>query len=380
MSFEDDINELNKQYFFREFTYSRTQFRPHGGTQLELADSLILVGSTLVAFQLKAREAKTADAESEAKWFNAKVLKQGTRQIRDTLRYLEDHQPLELANHRGHKQTLAPTNIQNIHKVICYDPAAALTSTERDLRFYRSSTAGLIHLLPASDYLGLVRTLLTPAELLDYLSFRAELIDTWSERIVGLPEQALVGHYLAGNAAAEPGVAHIEALSRLEHRADRWDISGIVAKFADRIVSPEQGTQYYAIVTELAKLNRNELTEFKTRYLLTREKAKGTEMVRPFLMMCPRTGCAFVFIPIPVSASSHRQDALWNFTLAAKYQFRASRCIGVTMTPEENRWWATDWCYIEGTWAPDDALDAFLKKHPFRHVKEVELPRYAIRK
>src|SRR5262249_53432873 len=187
MSFQDDIDELNKQFFFREFTYSRAQFTPPGGTQLELADSLIMVGPALVAFQLKARQTKTADGESEAKWFKAKVIKQGTRQIRDTLRYLADHQPLELTNSRGHTLRLALSTIQQIHKVICYDAAAALPAKERDLRFYRSSTAGLIHLLPSNDYLGLVRTLLTPAELLDYLSFRAELIDTWPEKIAGLP-------------------------------------------------------------------------------------------------------------------------------------------------------------------------------------------------
>jgi hypothetical protein len=376
MTFEDELNELNKQYFFREFTFSRTEFTPPGGSELELADALILLGSDLVAFQLKAREAKSEDAERETRWFKDRVVKEGTKQIRDTLRYLEEHQPLEIANHRGHKQSLSLATIRTIQKVVSYDAARALPAAQRNQRYYRSSTAGLIHLIPAADYLGIVRTLLTPAELIEYLAYREELIEKWADKVSDLSEQALVGHYLVGDIGAEPTEAHRDAVRRIKHEIGSWDISGILKLFADRIVSKDAETQYYPIITELAKLKRNELAEFKTRYLLTREKAKQDDIAQPFRMMSYRTGCAFVFIPIPASKSDVRQRALVNFTIGAKYDLKAFRCIGVAITPEEGQWWATDWCFLEEPWRQDDVLDEFLKHSPFRAVNEVELRRY----
>jgi hypothetical protein len=379
MSLEDDLNNLNRQYFFREFTFSRTEFKPAGGTELELADALILLGSDLVAFQLKAREAKTDDADKEARWFKDRVVKEGTRQIRDTLRYLEKHQPLELVNHRGHKRSLSLATIRNIHKVVSHSAAPALPAAQRNQGYHRSSTAGLIHLIPAADYLGIVRTLLTPAELIEYLAYRAELIDKWPGKISGLPEQAIVGHYLVGNIDAEPTPEHADAVRRIKHEVGNWDISGILELFADRIVSKDAGTKYYPIITELAKMKRNELTEFKTRYLLTRQKAKEDDLVLPYRMMCRRTGCAFVFIPIPAKHAGIRERALTNLTILGGYDLRAARCIGVAITPEDGERWATDWCFLEQEWTQDDVFDAALKDSPFREMSEQEFRRYQFR-
>jgi len=265
MTFQDQLNDLNRLYFFREFAFARTRFTPAGGTELELADSLILLGDDLMAFQAKARDAgDPTDPSREARWFDRKILGKATKQVRDTLRYLDDHHPVPVFNHRGHRRELSPTGLGRVHKLVCYEAAPSLPEAQRNVRYHLSSTAGLIHLLPAADYLGIVRALLTPAELFDYLDFRAELIARWPDHVRGLPEPALVGQYLVGNAEALPGVQHIEALRRLRHDIDRWDISGILHNFADRIVSPEADELYYPIVTELAKLKRNELAEFKT--------------------------------------------------------------------------------------------------------------------
>ena len=88
MSFADKLAALNEWHFFREFTYSQTTFQPAPGQEVELADSLIWIGDLLLAFQLKEREAEPhATAETEKRWFERKVLRQATRQVRDTLKY-----------------------------------------------------------------------------------------------------------------------------------------------------------------------------------------------------------------------------------------------------------------------------------------------------
>ena len=129
MPFAESIAELNEWYFFQEFVYSRTTFRPTPQQEVELADNLIWLGDMLIAFQLKEREATPdADEASERKWFKKKVLDQATRQVRDTLRYLTDVRSIEVRNHRDHAFQLEFETIRVIHKLVVYLPSPRLPS------------------------------------------------------------------------------------------------------------------------------------------------------------------------------------------------------------------------------------------------------------
>ena len=121
MTFEGDIASLNEHFFFEEFTYSTNTFRPVPSTELELADSIIWLDDMLVVFQLKEREkiSKTLPAR-EARWFEKKVIGRGTRQIRDSVKYLDVHRNIVLRNHRGHRLELKSDAIAGMHKVICF--------------------------------------------------------------------------------------------------------------------------------------------------------------------------------------------------------------------------------------------------------------------
>ena len=83
------------------------------------------------------------------------------------------------------------------------------------------------------------------------------------------------------------------------------------------------------------------------------------------------------FIPIPVGMAEHRERALKNFTLGAKYDFRAEKCIGMATSPDGNGWWSVDWCYGEHPWIHDPGIEQFFANgSPFREVTETELRRY----
>lgn len=56
MSFEDDLAAINEDYFFREFTFSKTTFRPDPNQEVELADSIIWIDEFLIVFQVKERK------------------------------------------------------------------------------------------------------------------------------------------------------------------------------------------------------------------------------------------------------------------------------------------------------------------------------------
>ncbi len=381
MAFEEDIAKLNEHFFFKEFTYSRNTFRPTPSTELELADSIIWLDRLAIVFQLKERgiHGLTTPADEE-RWFDKKVVSLASRQIRDSITYLDLHQNITLENHRGHQFQLEPRSISKIHKIICYLGHEDLPLHCRNKKFHRSRIAGVIHLIAAIDYAGIVRTVLTLSELSEYLDFRHELIEKWSHLVSTLPESALMGQYLAGDPDQRPDSAFIQALEALEHRADEWDLSGIIKHFPERVTTTGNPTDYYAIVAELAKLKRNELQQFKTRFQLSMEKCASGTWVRPYRMATPRTQCGFMFLPLTKELIEHRNLGLLNHTIACKYDLKLPKCIGISFFPETDDWFSVEWCYLESPWEYDEELDQALRNNsPFRDTSTLELPRYTLK-
>ncbi|MCU7849907.1 MAG: hypothetical protein KZQ89_18345 [Candidatus Thiodiazotropha sp. (ex Lucinoma kastoroae)] len=378
MNFEEEIARLNEHFFFSEFTFSKNTFQPHPSEEVELADSIIWLDDQVVVFQLKERnkESETTEKE-EARWFERKVLTRGSKQIRDTLSYLESHKRIDIANNKGHAFHLESGAIAVLHKIICYLPHKQLPIENRLKKYHQSETAGIIHLIQAPDYIGIVQTLLTPPELNEYLSFREELIQKWGGKVNAVNEQALMGQYLHGNSDEEPHDGFIEYLAALTHKAEEWDVSGIIKFFPDRITTENMPTDYYRIISELAKLKRNELREFKMRFQLSMEKCRANKFTKPYRMACPRTQCGFVFIPLESDFIERRAQGLENLTYGCKYDLKLSKCVGISFAPEDQGWYSVHWCYMEFPWEQDSEADAWLKESsPFREVNETELNRY----
>ena len=381
MNLENIIAQLNEHFFFREFTYSKNTFRPTPKEEVELADSILWLDDVVVAFQLKERNFVDATtAEKEYRWFKSKVLSRGTRQIRDTLTYLQSHDEIEIENHRGHKFHLQSSKITVIHKVVCYLANDSLPNECRSRRFYRSQTAGIIHLISAEDYLGIVRTLLTPTELFEYLSFREELIEEWDSRVNGVSEPALIGQYLCGDIDIPPSNTFRDYLTNLKHQINEWDMSGVIKQFPDRIITDNKVTDYYSIITEIAKLKRNELRLFKKRFQLSIQKCRSDEYTQPYRFACPRTDCGFVFVPLERKFLAQRLQMLQNLTYVCKYDLKLSKCIGISFAPEALGWFSVEWCYIEGPWKFDAEMRKMLNEsNPFRDVRMAEVEPYAFR-
>lgn len=109
MTFAETLADLNEWHFFQEFVYSKNTFLPAPPqTEVELADNVLWLGDMLFAFQLKEREAiANTTSAIERKWFEKKVLDQATRQIRDTLRYLQQNATIALKTIAGTNATLS---------------------------------------------------------------------------------------------------------------------------------------------------------------------------------------------------------------------------------------------------------------------------------
>jgi len=382
MDFEDEIGRLNEHFFYKEFIFSKNTFRPHPDRELELADNILWLDDLLVVFQLKERGVSTDSTEErESKWFRRKVINKGTRQIRDTLDYMKKYKNIELENHRGHKFTLDESRITMRHNVVSFSAHTKLPVECRLKKRHRSRTAGVIHLIPANDYWGIVQTLLTPMELCEYLNFREKLVEKWEKEIEPLPEHAILGQYLSGDNNSIPCLAFTQYLVALDHRIDEWDISGIIKNFPDRVTSQNEPTDYYNIILELAKLKRMELREFKTRYKMSIDKCRANEITHPYRIACPRTNCGFVFIPLNKEFLNNRRKGLKNLTLACKYDLKLSKCIGASFAPDNDGWYSVEWCYMEFPWEFNLDLDKMLTiNNPFREVNTTEIPKYTFKK
>ena len=138
---------------FLEYTNSRNTFHPSPQIEVELADNVLWLGELLLVFQLKEREAAPDTTEAaERKWFEKKILDQATRQIRDTVRYLDENNSIELQNHRGHSLSLEFGKIRQIHKLVVYLPSKLLPHDCLNLKYHTSRAPELCGSHPLSDW------------------------------------------------------------------------------------------------------------------------------------------------------------------------------------------------------------------------------------
>jgi hypothetical protein len=158
---------LNADVFLREFSFSQTQFKPPGGTEVELADHVVRIGQLLFVYQLKERDPSgTAPIE---KWLKDKVLRKATKQIGDTVRLLGTGHPVMIANERGHGFDLSAQPDDKTYRLVLFKSGDTRTPLPYP-RFHISATTGFIHILDVLDYFGVCGYLVTPVEIAEYLS------------------------------------------------------------------------------------------------------------------------------------------------------------------------------------------------------------------
>ncbi|MBU1098514.1 MAG: hypothetical protein KKB34_18700 [Bacteroidetes bacterium] len=319
---------INTNVFFKEFSFSRNEFTaPDGKSELQLADNVIWLDNILFIYQIKDRNVE-ADGD-EVKWFVNKVQKKAVKQIKGTLEYFNDYKNITVTNERGHSINISEANPENAKKIIVYTSTEALPEEKRFLKFYRSKTAGLIHLFHSDDYGVVCRFLFTPSEIAEYLSFRETLYDKHEQELNSLPEQYVLGHFLESTDTDNIDLTYLENLKKMIKNESEFDVSIIINLFQERIVKIGSDNDYYFIIKEIAKLDRAELKEFKLRFKLSLEKAKSQTFTLPYRISSIRTNCGFVFIPLEHKNSAVWQNALFNFTYAHKYEQKNSKCIGM---------------------------------------------------
>ncbi len=374
---EDLISSINENVFYKEFTFDKNEFYPSDGKK-ELADNVLWLDEILFVIQIKERDSLKSVSSADA-WFKNKVLKKAKEQIKDTLKYLQQHDSIPIANRRGQFVDISKVDKQGINKVIVYKIDVTLSEENRNAKFYKSQDVGYIHLFHAEDYYWICKYLITPTELDEYLKFRERIYSKHKEIIRVFPEQYILGHFLNTDDETFIKPEYIEVLTKMKDDIEEFDMSGIIESFKDRIriESQKNSTEYHLIIKEIAKLKRYELLEFKKRFQLIVEDVKKNRFSPPRRFTSTRTGCGFVFISLLDENINNWENGLKNFTLIYKYKRKLKKCLGVIVF-KKGEYLDFNWAFIEEDWIYDVALEKAVKQEEefYNPSQKIVIDRY----
>ncbi len=364
ITLENYVAYLNGLAFWKEFTFARNQFEPRPGRTLELADNLVWLGDFAIVMQLKQREEPTDDPEAEALWFRRKILDKGVKQVRDTLRFLDEHDRISITNEKGHAFEIRGGGLTEILKVIVFLPGSALPNTFALKRFHISQKAGFIHLIPA------------PEDIRRYLAYRESIAPKIEDLNVEEPD--IVGAFLAEETMPTPHSR--EMLGRLIQDLDAFDLSGLIGNLHDHIEGADEPFDYYKIMLEFARVPRSVWRAIKERFMRSLEVAKAHEFTLPFRLTFPESGCTFMITPfhpdVPATGpggAKARMIGIQNLTYAATYDAKMSKGVGIQVSMDGTSF-QIDWCLLDVPWERDPQMDANLAaNNPFRAVREKKL-------
>ncbi|MBY3369050.1 hypothetical protein [Rhizobium laguerreae] len=381
MTLEEFTAQLNGSTFWKEFTFSQNQFSPRPGQELELADSFVWLGETAFIIQMKERVEPKDDPESERRWFKGAVLKTAVKQIKDSLRFLNEHEAISIANERGQRYDVAGSDVRYLEKIILYAGSPALPSDCRSVRYHVSQTAGFIHVFERDDYCDVVQTLSVPEEVRRYLRYRETSMVELAKTKTAVIEADIIAGYLSDEPLPSPS-SH-KALKRLVDDSDKADLAPIMNRLADHIQNPDGSGSYTRILLEFAKLPRSAWRLARERLDLVIKQALNGDFQRPYRFHFPETGCSFMFSPmipgLPTTGpagEAARSTGLTNLTTVAKYLGETAKGVGVLVS-KDGEHFHLDWCLIEYPWKQDPDLDAHLEKgNLFGAVREKKVDGY----
>ena len=369
---ESIISQINSNVFFKEFTFSKNDFKELNTNQkLEFADNVVWLDTLFFIYQIKEREPNSKN--SDIKWFENKILNKAVKQIKSTLKYISNYSEIFIENEKGHQLDITKVKeCVDPQKIIVYLPPDNFPESKRHLKFYESSEIGLVHLFHSEDYFWVCKYLITPAEIEESLNFREDLFLFDKIKSNALPEQYFLAHFLETLNADHFDPAYIKNLQNHNADIEQFDVSHIIENFSKNIRLINHQTEYYPIIQEIAKLNRSELTEFKKRISLSIENSESEEIILPYRIYLPATDCAFVFIPLHSKNAKHWNTALYNFTMAHKYDTKATKCIGVVIMKDQKdlEYYEFYWQFVDEEWIYDEAIEKELAdNYPFRKTK-----------
>jgi len=387
----DFIAEQHANVFMRAFSFATNQLPATSEPAPELADRVVLLENAGFIFQLREREHKvTSKVGDVEKWVAGQVVRKGVRRIQKTRDLLASYAGLSIVNHFGHRMTVAARSPESLVGVLIYR-VPPKTRAFRAARYKQNRSGAFVHVLRDTDYFEICHHFVTPAELVDYFSFRRDILLSWDPPSTAVSETALIGQYLLEDFASPPS-SSLERAARSRGGPTACEFSFVldslaadIAALADEEVDEEnyedddddyatRSDNGYQILTELALLGRYELRALKQQLRLALEAVRANKFELPFRMASARTGCGFLTVPVIREFHERAYEALESLAVASKHELNLEKQVGIGMW-KNSEFVDIEWLFLKGKNAPSPGLDARLAhSYPFRRASERRLP------
>ena len=374
--FQDFTAQQHANVFMRAFSFPSIQLPRSPEDESELADRIVLLDNIGFIFQLKEREQKVASKPGDLeKWVANNVVKKAVKQVQNTRELLRRYKGLSLVNHFGHRVYVPPRDPDELVSMIIYR-VPPKSRAFRAARFKKGRNGGFVHILRDLDYFEICEHFITPAEMVDYFSFRRDLLINWDAAVTAVSEGAFIGQYLSEDWSAAPD-QKFERAARSRGGPTACEFSFVMDSLASRIAaqhSDQADTDCYEILAEIALLGRYELKALKQQLRLALEAVRANRFELPFRIASLRTGCGFLIVPVTREFHDRAFDALKSLSIASKHELDLPRQVGIGMW-RNSEFVDIEWIFQEGGNPPNPDLDERLAfSYPFRIATEQRLP------
>jgi hypothetical protein len=368
----DFAAQQHENVFTRAFSYAASQLPLSYDKEVELADRVLMMDDIGFIFELCEREQKvTSKAGDLEKWISNHVLRKGVKRIQATRDLLRNYVGLSLVNHFGHRVTVSPKKPESFVTMIIYR-VPAKSRAFRAARFKKSRSGGFVHVLRDSDYFEICHHFVTPTELLDYFSFRRDILLNWDPPSTAVTESALIGQYLLEDFSSPPD-AMFERAARSRGGPTACEFSFVLETLASKVAAQEEeyaDTDGYEILLELALLGRYELRALKLQLRLALEAVRADRFEQPYRIASERTGCGFLTVPVTREFHARAGNALRSLSRASKYEVDLEKQVGIGMW-KNSEFVDIEWIFLAGSNPPDPELEGRLVySYPFRRTSE----------
>lgn len=117
--------------------------------------------------------------------------------MHDTLRFLRDHDQIYITNERGHSFGIRGTELFQIKKIVVFRGGRALPEDCQQTRYHLSTSEGFVHIIELHRYLGILRTLRLPRDIMSYLDYRERVCPTITESGIIVDESDIMGAFIS---------------------------------------------------------------------------------------------------------------------------------------------------------------------------------------
>lgn len=372
----DFTAQQHANVFLRAFSFATVQLPRNPEDESELSDRVVFADSIGFIVQLKEREQKVASKPGDLeKWVANNVVKKAVKQVQNTRDLLRTYKGLSLVNHFGHRVYVPPGDPEDLVSMIIYR-VPPKTRAFRAARFKKGRNGGFVHILRDLEYFEICEHFVTPAELVDYFSFRRDILINWDPAVTAVSEGALIGQYLSEDYSSAPD-PRFEKAARSRGGPTACEFTFVLDSLSSRIAaqhSDQADTDCYEVLAEIALLGRYELKALKQQLRLALEAVRANRFELPFRIASGRTGCGFLIVPVTREFRDRAMDALKSLSIASKHELDLPRQVGIGMW-RNSEFVDIEWIFDEGGNPPNPELDERLAfSYPFRVASEQRLP------